>query len=151
VYLPRVDRAETTAATEREPAKAVAGSESVLVVEDDPQLRAVILRRLRSLGYRTLDACDASTAIDTLAADPRPVDLLLTDLVMPGIDGRALASRLLADRPELKVLFMSGYSEHVAVKTSALGPADHFIAKPFSSQDLSAAVRRALTPVAELA
>jgi len=98
---------------------------------------------LRSLGYRTLEAHDATSAIEMMKL-AGSIDLLLTDLVMPGLDGRALASHLLRDHPSLKILFMSGYSEHAAVKTAALGPADHFIAKPFTSSDLSIAVRRTL-------
>jgi CheY-like chemotaxis protein len=145
VYLPRCSGDEARRAAAAERLLPQRGSESILVVEDDSQLRAVIDRRLRSLGYRTIQAHDATSAIEAIASASDGVDLLLTDLVMPGIDGRALAARLLRDYPRLKVVFMSGYTEHAAVKTAALGPDDHFIAKPFRVDDLSAALRRALT------
>ena len=104
VYLPTVNGEQERVTTQRiEP---VRGSESVLVVEDDPQLRMVIERRLRTLGYRTVVAHDAPTA--EAAIRTIPFDLLLTDLVMPGIDGRALATKLTAAHPALKVVFMSG-------------------------------------------
>jgi two-component system, cell cycle sensor histidine kinase and response regulator CckA len=141
VYLPLLDTDQATAVVIPE-LDARHGSESILVVEDDPQLRSVIQRRLLSLGYRITVAHDARSAVRVLG-DAR-VDLLLTDLVMPGMDGRALASRALTSHPSLKVVFMSGYTEHAAVKTAALGPEEHFIAKPFTGAELSVAIRRAL-------
>jgi two-component system, cell cycle sensor histidine kinase and response regulator CckA len=143
VYLPRADRDAVTAQQRtQQPAKT--GTEAILLVEDDSQLRSLLQRRLRSLGYRTIEARDATSAVTALEAATEPVQLVLTDLVMPGIDGRTLASRLLRARPNLKVVFMSGYSEHVAIKTTALGPDDHFIQKPFTMNDLAIVLRRAL-------
>ena len=144
IYLPRVDKEPATRERPASARAAAAGSESILVVEDDPQLSVVLHRRLRSLGYRTIEARDAATAVQAMASTGGRVDLLLTDLVMPGLDGRALATTLLREHPSLKVLFMSGYSEHAAVKTAALGPDDHFIEKPFGVADLCSAIRRAL-------
>jgi signal transduction histidine kinase/DNA-binding response OmpR family regulator len=139
VYLPLAEGELERAKTER--ARAVRGSESVLVVEDDPQLRGVIERRLKSLGYSTTVAHDAASAMEAIKSSP--VDLLLTDLVMPGLDGRTLASRLILEHPALRVVFMSGYSEHAAVKTLSLSPNEHFVAKPFTVDELSVALRRA--------
>jgi two-component system, cell cycle sensor histidine kinase and response regulator CckA len=150
VYLPRADH---DVVDEPKPTllPASSGSEAILVVEDDAQLRALLQRRLRSLGYRTIEARDATSAVDAIEHAAEPVHLLLTDLVMPGVDGRALASQLLRERPELKVVFMSGYSEHAAIKTAALRPNDHFIQKPFTINDLATVLRRALesTPGSE--
>ena len=142
VYLPRVAAAATsTAAPARLAAK---GTGLVLVVEDDAMLRSVIRRQLTSWGYTLLEAPNALRALELLKTITRPVDLLLTDLVLPGIDGRALARRVVAEHPTTKVLFMSGYTEHAAVKTAALETDVHFIEKPFSGHVLSTTIQRAL-------
>ncbi|MGE0549252.1 MAG: response regulator [Kofleriaceae bacterium] len=144
VYFPCAEHA-VVATTSRLPAiRPETGSGTILVVEDDPSLRAVLRRQLTSWGYRLMEAGDASTALALLRERTAPIDLLLTDLVMPGIDGRTLATRVLEDRPETKVLFMSGYAQHAAVKDNSLPIADHFIEKPFTGQALSSAIRRAL-------
>ncbi len=121
------------------------GSESVLLVEDDPRLRAVIQRHLHALGYSTHDAPHGHAALEILQQTEQHFDLLLTDLVMPGLDGRALAMEAVRARPGLRVVFMSGYTEHSAVKTARFEH-DHFVEKPFTSAKLSHAIRRALQP-----
>jgi len=145
VYVPRHDRAGAQAErpAPTSPIRAVR-SERVLLVEDDDQLRAVIARQLVSWGYRVYAADCGTSALAMLERMLEPIDLVLTDLVMPGLDGRAFASRVLVARPHTKVLFMSGYSEHAAVTTAALGDGDHFLAKPFTASALSSAIQRAL-------
>jgi two-component system cell cycle sensor histidine kinase/response regulator CckA len=103
----------------------------------------VLHRRLRALGYQTFDAPDAKAAVAALREAPA-IDLLLTDLVMPGIDGRTLAAKLVAERPRLKVVYTSGYSEHAVVNQAAHLPSAHFIEKPFNVEQLASVVRRAL-------
>jgi DNA-binding NtrC family response regulator len=85
-------------------------------------------------------------ALDILRSQGDAVQLLVTDVVMPEMDGRTLATQVRERHPHIKVLFMSGYTEHVAVKGAALGPGDHFIQKPFTFQQMVAAVKRALLP-----
>jgi PAS domain S-box-containing protein len=117
---------------------------NLVAEEDDALLRGVLRLQLRSLGFHTLEASDTATALAELDRVDGRVDLLLTDLVMPGDDGRALAARLLARRPSLKVLLMSGYTEHRAVKTAPAHDGEHFVAKPFTAAELSTAIRRVL-------
>ena len=120
------------------------GSETILLVEDDPLLRSMLKRQLRKLGYRVLQAQDGATALEIAEVNPEPIDLLLTDLVMPGMDGRALARRLVESRPTTKVLFMSGYTEHPAVKSAAFTADDVLVQKPFTAAELSSAIRSVL-------
>ena len=120
------------------------GIKRVLLVEDDDALREVIKRQLTRWGYLFVEASNAAGALECVRTLSEPVDLLLTDLVMPGIDGRALATKVLETWPATKVLFMSGYTEHAAVKTAKLGPRDELIAKPFTLVGLSTAILRAL-------
>ena len=110
--------------------------EVVLVVEDDPSVRMLCLRELTALGFRTLAANDGPTALELAAKSPR-VDLLLTDIVMPGgMNGSDLATALTAQRPELKVVYMSGY--HADILADLLREnAVHLLAKPFSMAELS--------------
>ncbi len=119
-------------------------SARVLVVEDDARLRNVLQRRLTSWGFVMQSAANAEAALETLRGVVEPFDLIMTDLVMPGLDGRTLAAQILATMPTAKILFMSGYSDHASVKTSAIGPHEHFIAKPFTSHELANAIDRAL-------
>jgi two-component system, cell cycle sensor histidine kinase and response regulator CckA len=142
VFLPAVaGRPEATSELPMiEPAR---GHETVLLVEDDPRLRSVIHRHLVALGYTTHDAPQAHAALELLRRSDIEFDLLLTDLVMPGLDGRALAMEALLLRPTLRVVFMSGFTEHTAVKTARFEH-DHFVEKPFTSAKLSHAIRRAL-------
>jgi PAS domain S-box-containing protein len=144
VYFPRATTAADAHTPELRSTVRARGSGTVLVVEDDEGLRKVLRRRLNSWGFSMCEARDAAQALVLLHELASPVDLLLTDLVMPGLDGRALAARVRADRPQTKVLFMSGYTEHPAVKTAAHDPGEHFIAKPFTGDDLFVAVCRAL-------
>jgi hypothetical protein len=139
IYFPRLDRpapAESAIGTVRE--APMRGTETIMLVEDDAVLRRAIRRQLAGWGYQIVEASDGAAAV-ALAAMHR-IDLLLTDVVMPGIDGRTLAAQL----PQLKVVFMSGYTEHATIKASSLGPDDHFVHKPFTSAVLSRAIRRAL-------
>jgi two-component system cell cycle sensor histidine kinase/response regulator CckA len=143
VYWPRVD-----AAAAHETAHKLApmrGSGTLLVVEDDSQLRGILRRYLMSWGYTLLEAPSGVAALDLVQRHSGAIDLLLTDLVMPGgVDGRLLSERVLAARPNAKVVFMSGYTEHAAIKSAALGPDDYFVQKPFTAQSLSETLHRAL-------
>jgi two-component system cell cycle sensor histidine kinase/response regulator CckA len=126
-------------------------SATVLLVEDDPQVRAVVQRILKARGYQVLAAADGVTGLEILEARGESIDLLLTDVVMPGIDGRSMALQALKRHPQLQVLYMSGYTEHPAVKGAALGPTDHFIQKPFTVDQMAEAVRTALGRAASTA
>lgn len=145
IYLPSVeapvDRPNGAARPEPQPSN---GTETVLVVEDEPIVRRVASRALASRGYRVLVASEAHEALQIAEAYDGRIDLLLTDVVMPGMNGRQLAERLSTVRPEMKVLFMSGYSEDVIVKRGVLAPGINFIEKTFTSTTLSERVRDVL-------
>ena len=142
IYLPRVASAEPTSRSQP-PSSIPTGNESVLLVEDNPQLRQITAKLLRKLGYAVVEAKDASEAIAIAAAHPEPPDLLVTDVVMPGMNGQELADKLGALYPTLKILFISGYTDTIiGDRITSRGAV--FLQKPFSSDDLAAKLRKAL-------
>ncbi|HET6971077.1 MAG TPA: CHASE3 domain-containing protein [Phenylobacterium sp.] len=146
IYLPR-DAAAPEALDPRsgatEAAPRGAAEEIILLVEDDDRVRHVSGDALRELGYTVVQASDASEALTLLMLQPR-VHLLFTDVVMPGLDGRRLADRAKALRPELKVLFTTGYTKNAIVHNGMLDPGVAFLAKPFTIDQLAAKVRQVL-------
>ncbi|HEX4627936.1 MAG TPA: response regulator, partial [Gemmatimonadales bacterium] len=143
VYLPRVD-----APVEQFPARAAtprtSGSETILLVEDEAGLRTLTRRLLEKQGYTVLEAGIADAAVALVRDHVGPMHLLLTDVVLPGASGRQLADELLARRADLKVLFMSGYTEDAIVHRGVLAPNAAFINKPFSAESLAAKVREVI-------
>ncbi len=141
LYLPRhhsgaVAGAASAAAT----AERSATGETVLVVEDEPVVRAVILEMLDEQGYRTLEAVDGSSGLRILQGNEQ-IDLLVTDVGLPGINGRQLADQARETRPDLKILFITGYAESVAIADGFLQPGMEMITKPFDLDNLSRRVR----------
>src|SRR5438094_10631616 len=106
-------------------------AETVLVVEDDPLLRRLISKALRARGYTVLEASRADEALQLCADNDGPVEMLITDLVLPVVSGSDLAARATAKRPTLKVLFISGYREDAVVGEEASGVNAAFLQKPF--------------------
>ena len=118
-----------------------AGSgETVLVIEDEPVVRGVILEMLAEQGYRTLEAIDGPSGLKILRSD-EPVDLLVTDVGLPGMNGRQVADQARETRPELKVLFITGYAESVAMSEGFLQPGMEMITKPFDLDHLAWRIR----------
>jgi two-component system cell cycle sensor histidine kinase/response regulator CckA len=142
IYLPRVDGVVETLDL-RPPASRVDGSETVLLVEDDQRVRVALTRILERHGYRVLVACDGVEA--TLMAErySDAIDLVLTDVVMPGASGPDVAE-FVHDRHGSKVLFMSGYTEHAALHGGEMLEGQAFIQKPFSPSALVAKLRDVL-------
>jgi two-component system cell cycle sensor histidine kinase/response regulator CckA len=120
------------------------GTETVLVVEDQDGIRDIVRESLRRNGYKVLIAVDGNEALQIASSFPDPIHLLVTDLVMPNIGGRELAQRLTPQRPEMKVLFMSGYSEDSALDIEEAGASAAVLQKPFSLDVLARSVRRVL-------
>jgi CheY-like chemotaxis protein len=121
------------------------GSETILVVEDDPMVRNYVATQLNSLGYTTLTAANASEALEYVDG-AKNFDLLFTDIIMPGsLNGRQLADEAVRRRPALKVLFTSGYTENAIVHHGRLDPGVLLLAKPYRKSDLARMVRVALT------
>jgi CheY-like chemotaxis protein len=120
------------------------GTETVLLVEDDPGVRALAGRVLRRQGYHVWEAADGPQALRLAADQGNPVHLLLSDVVMPGMSGRVLADQLRAAHPELKVLFTSGYADEALGRHGVLDPSIPFLQKPFSPDNLARKVREVL-------
>jgi two-component system cell cycle sensor histidine kinase/response regulator CckA len=143
VYLPRLpgDVTEGEAPRPQRPAR---GSETVLLVEDEAGLRDLVHEILRAHGYAVLEATNPGEALLVSERDPGRIDLLLTDVVMPLMSGPALAERLRRLRPDLRVLFMSGYTRDALATRDAPPPGTRLLQKPFSPAALAHAVREAL-------
>jgi two-component system cell cycle sensor histidine kinase/response regulator CckA len=120
------------------------GTETILLVEDEPALLRLATRSLESLGYTVLSASRPDDALVMAREHSGPVHMLLTDVVMPGMNGRKLADRLLQDAPNLKCLFMSGYTDGIIGKGGVLDEDVHFLQKPFSPKSLADKVRQVL-------
>jgi CheY-like chemotaxis protein len=145
VYFPRDDD-EPRQASVRPPAadEVPGGGETVLVAEDDEQVRNLAVRILRDGGYRVLVAGDGQQALELAARHPDPIHLLLTDIVMPGLGGRQLAQRLVAARPAVRVVFMSGYADDAAFHETGGDDDLPFVPKPFAPAQLRTKVRAVL-------
>jgi len=142
IYLPSVDQPVIRAKASSVPASTL-GTETVLVVEDNAAVRSVLCRVLKDAGYVVFEACDAVKATEIVSGGEH-IDLLLTDVVMPGVSGPELAVELQQKRPEMKVLFMSGYSGSAITRHGVLREGLVFLQKPFSPGSVSRAVRAAL-------
>jgi CheY-like chemotaxis protein len=143
VYLPRIEAAVADRKGEERAPAPHGGGETILLVEDHPRLRASFAIVLRDLGYRVLEAGTPSDAL-SLAAEAGPVDLLVTDVVMPGLGGLDLADRLRAARPDLRVLFVSGYAAPEVLASGRTQPGAAFLQKPFWPDVLGRKVREVL-------
>jgi CheY-like chemotaxis protein len=150
IYLPALDEAAAEAG--RPPAvPALGGKETVLVVEDQGEVRGYAVEALKSYGYRLIQAGSADEALLISEREPGSIHLLLTDVVMPNAGGRELADRLVKLRPGIKVLFMSGYTGDVIMHHGVLNEGMEFIQKPFSPEELARKVRAVLGPPASAA
>ena len=143
VHLPRVDEPETLVIQEKT-AESPRGDETILVVEDNDQVRTLAHHTLERLGYTLLQAQDGQQAKSVSDSYSGAIDLLLTDVVMPGENGKALADRLTRDRPDLKVLFMSGYTANAIGPHGVLKPGVAFLQKPFQPTELAHKVQSML-------
>jgi two-component system cell cycle sensor histidine kinase/response regulator CckA len=148
IYLPRV-RAETGESKMPSSPRILRArpGETVLMVEDDETVGRVTRSMLSDLGYDVLAAAQGEEALEIAAHHPRPIDLLLTDVVMPGMRGPEVANRLLAIRPETRVVFMSGYAEELLLNQAAVQETALFLPKPFTSSTLGSKLREALDAV----
>jgi PAS domain S-box-containing protein len=144
IYLPRVDEAAQVYQRIPETAEILQGTETVLVLEDDETLRRLSRSVLEMFGYRVLEAANGADALSLCETYEGPIELLATDVVMPGMGGGEAAKRLVELRPEMKVLFMSGYTEDTIFHQGVLDQEANFIQKPFSPDDLARKVREVL-------
>jgi DNA-binding NtrC family response regulator len=123
------------------------GSETILLAEDETEVRELAREALRRGGYAVLEASNGVEALRVAEAFSGQIHLLLTDVVMPNLGGPDLATRLLEARPGLKVLYMSGYSEFISAGHGDIGPLTYFLQKPFSLESLGRKVREVLDEV----
>jgi len=144
IYLPRIERAVAAHEVPSLEASVPRGTETILVVEDQEQLRKMAVRVLRGHGYKVYEAADPEEALLQAERHADPIHLLLTDIVMPGMSGCELAERLKAVRPHIEIIFMSGYNDHATVDRQKLDSAGAYLAKPFSPEALAIKVREVL-------
>jgi PAS domain S-box-containing protein len=142
MYLPPATGAPVPIETALAPT-VVGGNETILVVEDDKLVRDYVLTQLHSLGYVTLEAANAAEAMAIVNA-AHEFDLLFTDVIMPGLNGRQLADEMLKVRPALKVLFTSGYTENAIIHHGRLDEGVLLLAKPYRKSDMAVMIRKAL-------
>jgi len=144
IYLPRIEQHVATKAPSIEAAPTVRGTETILLVEDAEPLRLLAQLFLKENGYRVLTAADGAEAQQIAAQSSGPIHLLLTDVVMPGINGRVLAERLAPNNPAMKVLYISGYTDTFIAGHGVLEDGIHLLHKPFTEEALIRKVREVL-------
>jgi two-component system cell cycle sensor histidine kinase/response regulator CckA len=144
IYLPRVDGDVAAEDQGTSLSSATRGTETVLLVEDEDMLRSLTRNLLEMNGYTVLEAANGAAALELAARTPGEIQLLLTDVVMPGINGRMLADQLKAKRPQLHTMFISGYTGQRVGEKAILEPGSIFLQKPFTREQLAQKVREAL-------
>lgn len=144
IYLPPVEQPPMTNSPRTENEQFPCGAETILLVEDEAPLRQLAQRILESNGYTVISAGSGPDALKLSKSHSAPIDLLITDVVMPEMGGREVAGRLTATRPGLKVLYISGYTDNAVARQGVLDPGTAFLEKPFSRESLTRAVRSTL-------
>jgi CheY-like chemotaxis protein len=144
VYLPRVEAAAPLRKSQQGLARAPGGGETILLAEDEESVRRLAVQVLQSKGYRVLEACDGEEATWVAERHVGDLHMLVTDVVMPRLGGRELAERLAAERPGLRVLYLSGYADDAVVRHGVLEEEMAFLEKPFSPEALARKVREVL-------
>jgi two-component system cell cycle sensor histidine kinase/response regulator CckA len=144
IYLPRVEDALAPAGSVGVSQSQTGGLESVLLVEDEESVRQLVRETLEAKGYKVLEADNGEAALQMVSGHSGKIDILITDVVMPGMSGRELSARMCASRPQTKVLYLSGYTEDAIVHEGVVDPGTAFLQKPFTLQALSRKVREVL-------
>lgn len=144
IYLPRADKMASMYKPRSRPATAPGGTETILLVEDEEAVRAMVSRILQNKGYTLLEASNGNEAIQICQQYEGPIHLMVTDVIMPQMSGRELAERLAPILPEMKVLYMSGYPDNTIVQHGVLEAGTAFLQKPFTLNALELKVREVL-------
>jgi two-component system, cell cycle sensor histidine kinase and response regulator CckA len=145
IHLPRVkEQPDVPLPPEEGAGASLRGAETILLVEDEEAVRSLVKNILEGFGYKILLATCGDEALALCKQHPAPIPLLLTDLVMPGMGGRELADRLKLLYPDMKLLYMSGYTDDTILRSGTLGRAEAFIGKPFTPQAIARKVRGVL-------
>jgi PAS domain S-box-containing protein len=151
IYFPRLLERTSQAVRAKISDRPEAGTEAILLVEDDRSVRRLAVRVLRGAGYEVVEAGDGNEALRSFEQRAGDFQLLLTDVVMPNMSGRQLAERLSRMQPGIKILYMSGYTDNAIERHGVLDPDTAFIGKPFTGKDLSKKVREVLDAKVERA
>ena len=144
IYLPAADGAVRVAPVPLGSDIVAGGTETILLAEDEADLREVTRIFLEGYGYKVQEAASAEQAIQTAALYQEKIDLLLTDVIMPGMSGRQLAEKIQSTRPQIKIMYMTGYTDDMVVQHKVLEPGVKLLQKPFSKVDLALKVRSTL-------
>ena len=144
IYLPRAHEVEEPVQKSGGPRDSVKGTETVLVIEDEAGVRALAMRILQIYGYNVLESANAEEALQVSERFKQQIDLLLTDVILPKMGGRQIAERLAILRPEMKILFMSGYTDDEVLRNGVLEASSAFLQKPFTPSCLVRKVREVL-------
>ncbi len=144
IYLPRIEEAAEAVEPDKAPEPLPTGSETILLVEDEAGVRNLAKKILETYGYKVLDAAEGEDAFRLSGQHKGLIHLMVTDMVMPEMSGRELADRLKPSRPNMKVLFMSGYTDKAMLHQGELDPGMAFLQKPFTPQTLARKVREVL-------
>jgi CheY-like chemotaxis protein len=150
IYFPQVQAQPERSVTELiakpkvSPVSTVSGTETILLVEDQDGIRDLVREFLQKLGYKVLNAADGNEALQIADEHKHQIDLLLTDVVMPNIGGRELADRLTQQRPQIRLLFMSGYPDHATWDSEFLDETTAVLQKPFALDTLARKIRALL-------
>jgi CheY-like chemotaxis protein len=144
VYWPVADEGPLPAAPLTDISLGLPGIETVLVVEDEPALRALTARMLERHGYTVLLAGDGDDAARICAEHPEPIQVVLMDVMLPGMSGPAIAEWITRQRPEARIVYVSGYTDAAITHHGVLNPGTTFLQKPFTSEALLATIRRVL-------
>jgi len=144
IYFPAINAAAEVNTQPKWKSLAANGSETILVAEDEDSLRKILVRGMENYGYHVLQACNGVEAVKRAQDYKDTIHLLLTDVVMPKMNGKELSEELHKDRPEMNILFMSGYSQEVLSQKGTIDPSIHLIKKPFSKEKLAERIREVL-------
>jgi PAS domain S-box-containing protein len=144
IYLPATEDDTIRQAQRRANQQIAGGSETILVTEDEEELREVTRIFLQSYGYKVLEAASGNEAIRVADEFPDAIHLLLTDVIMPGISGRQLVDKILSKRPQVKIMYMTGYTDDMVVQHRVLEPGVQLLQKPFTKAELAMKVRATL-------
>jgi CheY-like chemotaxis protein len=143
IYLPLVEGAAEKHSVSV-PDAALGGNETILLVEDEDSVRGLVRETLSSKGYRVLEGENGEAGVAAAAGHAGKIDLIITDVVMPGMGGREMVKRLIESRPGTKVLYLSGYTEDAIISDGSAEQGTAFLQKPFTLQSLSRKVREVL-------
>jgi two-component system, cell cycle sensor histidine kinase and response regulator CckA len=144
IYFPRVEAEILKLKENAETEEMVHGTETVIVAEDEASVRSLVARVLRDRGYTVLEASNGQEALDVAQTHAGEILLLITDIIMPGMNGKDLSARLQVIRPAIKTLYVSGYTENAIIHHGILDSEVDFLQKPFTTKNLVRKVREVL-------